>query len=96
MQAGWSEEWEEDAPRTLTAATQGRAASERAKVSEVDDGESMMKVGQCAKCEQALRAVVSCTGKERRAGEEHGTGQTGGRSAGHGDRCGVCLLSKSY
>ena len=58
---------------------QGRAASERAKVSEVDDGESVMKVGQCAKCEQALRAVVSCTGKERRAGEEHGTGQEGGQ-----------------
>ena len=52
---------------------QGRAASERAKVSEVDDGESMMKVGQSAKCEQALRAVVSCTGKERRA--EKSTGQ---------------------
>ena len=58
---------------------QGRAASERAKVSGVDDGESMMKVGQSAKCEQALRAVVSCTGKERRAGEEHGTGQEGGQ-----------------
>ena len=48
-------------------------------MSEVDDGESTMKVGQSAKCEQALRAVVSCTGKERRAGEEHGTGQEGGQ-----------------